>query len=473
MRAQDETGAEMSESKNLWGGRFTGQADAGFVEFNRSFGFDRRLLEVDVRASVAHCEGLLRAGVLTMEEASGIKEGLQQILLRATSDAEKYFAELPDEDIHSFVEARLVELTGDMGRKLHTGRSRNDQVATDLRLWLRDAIDVLETSVRGAQGALLKLAEAYSAAVLPGYTHLQRAQPVLWAHWCLAYFEMLARDRERLKQTRGRVNVMPLGSAALAGTAYKIDRAEVARELGFKDISRNSLDAVSDRDFCVEFASSASLIMMHLSRLAEDVIIYTTAEFGFLELSDAVATGSSLMPQKKNPDSMELVRGKAGRVFGHTMALLALLKGLPLAYNKDMQEDKEAVFDIYDTLKAALEVTATVLGNIRLREERTINAAARGFMNATELADYLARKGLPFREAHEAVGRVVLHAIERGVELQDLTLEEMRSFSTLMEDDVYDALSLKQTLATKAQTGGTAPERVREALAAARESLVR
>ncbi|HEV7857204.1 MAG TPA: argininosuccinate lyase [Pyrinomonadaceae bacterium] len=463
----------MSESKNLWGGRFTGEADAGFVEFNRSFGFDRRLLEVDVRASVAHCEGLLKAGVLTKDEASGIKGGLQKIIESAASDAEKYFSELPAEDIHSFVEARLVQLIGDTGRKLHTGRSRNDQVATDLRLWLRDAIDVLETSLRVAQGALLKLAEAYPAAVLPGYTHMQRAQPVLWAHWCLAYFEMLARDRERLKQTRVRVNVMPLGSAALAGTAYRIDRAAVARELGFEDISRNSLDAVSDRDFCVEFASNASLIMMHLSRLAEDIIIYATAEFGFLELSDAVATGSSLMPQKKNPDSMELVRGKAGRVFGHTMALLAMLKGLPLAYNKDMQEDKEAVFDIFDTLKAALEVSATVIGNVRLRAERTSHAAARGFMNATELADYLARKGLPFREAHEAVGRIVLHALERGLELQDLTLEEMRSCSPLIEDDLYEALSLEQTLATKSQAGGTAPARVAEALAAARASLLR
>jgi argininosuccinate lyase len=463
----------MSESKNLWGGRFTGAADAGFVEFNRSFNFDRRLFEADVRASVAHCEGLLQAGVLTNDEAASIKDGLRHVLERAAIDGEKYFAESPAEDVHSFVEAKLVGLVGDAGRKLHTGRSRNDQVATDLRLWLREAIDMSETSVRGAQGALLKLAEAYPAAVLPGYTHLQRAQPVLWAHWCLAYFEMLARDRERLRQARSRVNVMPLGSAALAGTAYKIDRAAVARELGFEDVSRNSLDAVSDRDFCVEFASNASLVMMHLSRLAEDIIIYATAEFGFLELSDAVATGSSLMPQKKNPDSMELVRGKAGRVFGHMMALLAMLKGLPLAYNKDMQEDKEAVFDIFDTLKAALEVTATVLGNVRVREDWTSNAAGRGYMNATELADYLARKGLPFREAHEAVGRIVLYAMERGVELQDLKLEEMRSFSALIEDDVYEALSLEQTLATKSQAGGTAPERVREALDAARQSLLR
>jgi argininosuccinate lyase len=462
----------MSESKNLWGGRFTGEADAGFVEFNRSFGFDRRLFKADVRASLAHCEGLLRAGVLTEDEASSIKDGLQRILERAAAaDAGKYFEELPAEDIHSFVEARLVQLIGDAGRKLHTGRSRNDQVATDLRLWLRDAIDELDRAVRGAQEALLKLAEAYPSAVIPGYTHLQRAQPVLWAHWCLAYFEMLARDRERLRQTRARVNIMPLGSAALAGTAYPIDRVAVARELGFEDISRNSLDGVSDRDFCVEFASNSSLIMMHLSRLAEDIIIYTTAEFGFLELSDAVATGSSLMPQKKNPDSMELVRGKAGRVFGHTMSLMAMLKGLPLAYNKDMQEDKEAVFDTFETLKASLEVTATVLCNIRLREDRTSNAAARGYMNATELADYLARKGLPFREAHEAVGRIVLHAIERNAELQDFSLEEMRAFSTLIEEDVYHALSLKQTLETKSQAGGTAPQRVADALASARGRL--
>ncbi|PYS48329.1 MAG: argininosuccinate lyase [Acidobacteria bacterium] len=460
----------MTESKNLWGGRFTGKADEGFVRFNRSFGFDRRLFDVDVAASLAHCEGLRAAGVLTDAESSQIKNGLRTIIKRAETDS-RYFDDLPSEDVHSFVEARLVQLIGDTGRKLHTGRSRNDQVATDLRLWLRAEIDRTQEKLIDAQSALVELAEKHSAAAIPGYTHLQRAQPVLFAHWCLAYFEMLERDRERLSEVRKRVNVMPLGSAALAGTAYRIDRELVARELGFEDVSRNSLDAVSDRDFCIEFIGAASILMLHLSRVAEDIIIYSTAEFGFLELSDAVATGSSLMPQKKNPDSMELVRGKSGRVFGHLSALLATLKGLPLAYNKDMQEDKEALFDTVDTVTASLEVTATVLRNVRVREERASEAAARGYMNATELADYLVRKGLPFREAHDTVGRLVLRAIERGVELQDLELDEMKSLSPLVKEDVYEALSLEQTLATKSQVGGTAPERVAEAIFAARTRL--
>lgn len=462
----------MSESKNLWGGRFKGEADPRFVEFNRSFGFDRRIFAMDVRASLAHCEGLRGAKLLTDAEAARIINGLQTIRKRAGADA-GYFDELPAEDIHSFIEARLVQLIGDTGRKLHTGRSRNDQVATALRLWLRDAVDRIATNVQETQSALLDIAEAHKEAVLPGYTHLQRAQPVLWAHWCLAYFEMLRRDRERLQEVRRRVNVMPLGSAALAGTSYGIDRRAVARELGFEDISRNSLDAVSDRDFCVEIGNTASLIMLHLSRLAEDIIIYSTTEFGFLELSDAVATGSSLMPQKKNPDSMELVRGKAGRVFGNNMALLSILKGLPLAYNKDMQEDKEAVFDTVDTVSASLEVTRTVLGNMRVREEATRRAATRGYMNATELADYLARKGMPFREAHDAVGRLVLRAIELEVELDRLSLDEMRAVSTLIEQDVYEALSLERTLASKSQPGGTSPERVAEALNEARASLTK
>lgn len=461
----------MSEPKNLWGGRFTGQTDEGFKEFNRSFGFDRKLFEVDVRASLAHCEGLRGAGVLTEAEAQNVRDGLETILTRARADA-RYFDELPAEDVHSFVEARLVESIGDVGRKLHTGRSRNDQVATDLRLWLREEIDRIMERLRDAQAALLELAEGNRAAVLPGYTHLQRAQPVLWAHWCLAYFEMFTRDRERLVEVRKRVNMMPLGSAALSGTSYKIDRQRVAGYLGFAGVSRNSLDAVSDRDFCVEFASACSLVMLHLSRLSEDTIIYSTAEFGFLELSDKVATGSSLMPQKKNPDSMELVRGKAGRVFGHLSALLATFKGLPLAYNKDMQEDKEAVFDTAETVAASLEVTATVLRNTHVREERMREAAVFGYMNATELADYLARKGMPFREAHDAVGRLVLRGLEQGVELQHLSLDEMKAFSPLIENDVYDALSLEKTLATKSQTGGTSPERVAEAIAAARASLL-
>ncbi|HEY0380111.1 MAG TPA: argininosuccinate lyase [Pyrinomonadaceae bacterium] len=461
----------MAETTNLWGGRFAGRTDERFAEFNRSFGFDRRLFEADVRASLAHCDGLQGAGVLSPEEATRIKEGLETILGRAASDP-SYFDDAAAEDVHSFVEARLVELVGDAGRKLHTGRSRNDQVATDLRLWLRGEIDSIGEKARDARAALLELAQQHREAVLPGYTHLQRAQPVLWAHWCLAYFEMLGRDRERLLEVRGRVNVMPLGSAALAGTAYGIDRGAVARALGFDAVSRNSLDAVSDRDFCVEFLSASSLVMLHLSRLAEDIILYSTAEFGFIELGDKVSTGSSLMPQKKNPDSMELVRGKTGRVFGHLAGLLATMKGLPLAYNKDMQEDKEAVFDAAETVKGALEVTATVLRHVRLHEERTRRAAGRGYMNATELADYLARKGVPFREAHETVGRLVLRAIERGCELQDLALDELRSFSPVIAEDVYRALSLEETLKSKSQAGGTSPERVAEAIEEAQGEMM-
>jgi argininosuccinate lyase len=461
----------MSKGKNLWGGRFTGGVDPSFARFNNSFAFDRRLFEVDVRASVAHCNSLVAAGVLTLEEASAINNALQTIRDRGLSD-DGYFDELDSEDVHSFVESRLVELIGDAGRKLHTGRSRNDQVATDLRLWLRNAIDELGSKVRSTQEALLDLAESKRDAVLPGYTHLQRAQPILFAHWCLAYFEMLVRDQERLIGIRKRVNVSPLGSAALAGTSFSIDRETVASELGFAGVSLNSLDAVSDRDFCVEFVNACALIMVHLSRLAEDVILYSTSEFGFFQLGDAVATGSSLMPQKKNPDSMELVRGKAGRVFGRLVSLLTMLKGLPLAYNKDMQEDKEAVFDAFDTTVLCLDVATLVLRNVEVREDRARDAASHGMMNATELADYLVRKGMPFREAHETVGRIVVKAIGRGAELQELPLDELRSISALIDADVFEALSLEKTLATKAQFGGTAPQRVLEALAAARTSLL-
>ena len=342
----------MTQDKKLWGGRFTGAADPSFAKFNSSFAFDRRLFAADIRGSIAHCNALRGASVLNAEDADQIVAGLQAILDEATSRAD--YLDQTAEDIHSFVEARLVEMIGEPGRKLHTGRSRNDQVATDLRLWLRDAIDQLSARAKQTQEAILDLAEKESETILPGYTHLQRAQPILFAHWCLAYFEMLVRDRERLAEVRKRVNVLPLGSAALAGTSFPIDREAVARELEFDGVTRNSVDAVSDRDFCVEFAGACSLIMVHLSRLAEEIILYTTAEFGFFELSDAVATGSSLMPQKKNPDSMELVRGKAGRVFGDLTALLTTLKGLPLAYNKDMQEDKEAVFDAFDTTAGSL-----------------------------------------------------------------------------------------------------------------------
>ena len=454
----------MSE-KNLWGGRFREKADAQFAEFNNSFRFDRRLFEVDVRASVAWCTALEQARVLTAGEANQIRTALESVRAEGAS------VESAFEDVHSFVEARLVALVGDVGRKLHTGRSRNDQVATDFRIWIREALDHLEGLVREVQTAFVGFAEENVDVVIPGYTHLQRAQPVLFAHWCLAYFEMLARDRERLGETRRRANVLPLGSAALAGTSFPIDREALAKSLGFQAVARNSLDAVSDRDFCVEFLGDCSLLMVHLSRLAEDVILYATSEFGFFELGDAIATGSSLMPQKKNPDSMELVRGKAGRVFGDLLGLLTTLKGLPLAYNKDMQEDKEAVFDAFDTVSSCLKVTTTVLRNISVNKERALAAASHGYMNATELADYLVRKGMPFRDAHEVVGKVVMRAIEAGKELDQLSLSELQTFSPLIGEDVHAALSLERTLASKSQTGGTSPTSVSAALADARQSL--
>ena len=454
----------------LWGGRFTGEADAEFARFNASFRFDRRLLEADVEGSRAQAEALQAAGILSREEAGRIGEGLDRILSRAREDA-AYLDSRDAEDVHSFVEAELVSLVGDAGYKIHTGRSRNDQVATDLRLFLRSEIDRSLDILRGLERALIDLAEANCDVALPGYTHMQRAQPVLFAHYLLAYFEMFRRDGERLIDARRRVNRLPLGAGALAGTGFAIDREMVARRLGFDGLCENSLDAVSDRDFVIEFVAAAATAMMHLSRLAEDFIIYSTAEFGFIELSDAVSTGSSLMPQKKNPDSLELIRGKAGRVFGHHAALLVTMKGLPLAYNKDMQEDKEALFDSIDTLQGSLRVMTTVLRNTRVNGERAREAVTRGFMNATDLADYLVRRGLEFRRAHGVVGRAVAYAIEQGKALEQLSLDEFKRFSPLFEEDLYAALELESSLANKPARGGTSPARVAEALARARAEL--
>jgi argininosuccinate lyase len=457
-------------TKNLWGGRFTHKPDKTFFEFNRSFDFDIRLFEADVRASLAHAEAIRNAGVLTDTEFSKIRRGLQK-LAKMAARSDSFFDDTGAEDVHSFIESKLVELIGDVGKKLHTGRSRNDQVATAFRLWLRDRIDEIDYRLIDVQRALVDAAERHLDAFLPGYTHLQRAQPVLWPHWCLAYFEMLRRDRERLMDTRARVNIMPLGSAALAGTSYAVDRESVAKSLSFEGVSQNSLDAVSDRDFAVEFVGCCSLIMMHLSRLAEDLILYCSTEFGFVELSDAVSSGSSLMPQKKNPDALELIRGKAGRVFGHQTALLTMLKGLPLAYNKDMQEDKEAIFDAVDTVDVCLRVAATVVDNLTVNESRTREAATKGYLNATELADYLVKKGVPFREAHETVGKAVLYAIKQSKEVDELTLEEFRKFSAKIKDDVFQSLSVDKTLESKNVIGGTSPARVRRALKTAKQSL--
>ena len=452
----------------LWGGRFKGEADAAFAQFNASFAFDRRLIEADIQASLAHTEALVAAGVLTEAEASKISEGLREIQTRARDEA-GYLDSRDAEDVHSFVEAELVALIGDAGYKLHTGRSRNDQVTTDLRLFLRGEIDNMCELIRDLQRALVELAENNRDTIIPGYTHLQRAQPILFAHYLLAHFEMLKRDRARLIEARARVNQLPLGAGALAGSSFAIDREAVARRLGFECVCDNSVDAVSDRDFVIEFIGIASMAMVHLSRLAEDLILYSTSEFGFIELSDAVSTGSSLMPQKKNPDSLELIRGKAGRVFGHHAAMLATMKGLPLAYNKDMQEDKEALFDTIDTLGGSLKVMATVLRNVKVNDEKMREAASIGYLNATDLADYLVRKGLEFRKAHQLVGEVVMYASEHGKPLEEISLDEYRNFSPLFEKDLYEAL--KSSLANKGLRGGTSPERVSEALSKARSEI--
>ncbi|MGH9848091.1 MAG: argininosuccinate lyase [Blastocatellia bacterium] len=458
---------------NLWGGRFTGETDKHFARFNASFRFDRRLIFADLRACAVHAEALGRAGVLHQSEVESITQGLSRISEMAS---EPGYLDRPEfaatEDVHSFIESRLVELIGQTGFKLHTGRSRNDQVAVATRLYLRGEIEGLDETIRDTQVALVELAEKYADDPIPGYTHLQKAQPILFAHFLLAYFQMLARDRERMADVKKRVNILPLGSGALAGTNFAVDREWMAAQLGFEGVTRNSLDAVSDRDYVIEFASAAALTMMHLSRLAEDLIIYSTQEFAFIKLGDAVSTGSSLMPQKKNPDSLELIRGKSARVFGHASALLTLAKGLPLAYNKDFQEDKESLFDTIDTLSDSLRVAAIVLRNIELNRERARAASISDYTNATDLADYLVRKGLEFRKAHEVIGRVVVYAIEQGRQLSELGLDEYRRFSDRFEQDLFDCISLENSLAGKQQTGGTAPNQVREELARARSTLI-
>ncbi len=456
--------------EKLWGGRFREASDPEVARFHASFAFDRRLLHADIRANVAYCRALQRAGLLSEEEAARILDALARILEQAERDPEA-LNRYPAEDVHSFVEARLAELIGEAAYKLRTGRSRNDQVSTDLRLYLREQCDLWLAELLELETAVLDLAERYAEVALPGYTHLQRAQPILWGHYLLAYFEMFERDRERVRTARARLNVLPLGAGALAGTSVPLDREWLARELGFERVAANSLDAVSDRDFVLEVLFAAAVLQMHLSRLAEDFILYATSEFGFLALGDAVSTGSSLMPQKKNPDALELIRGKTGRIFGHLMGVLAMMKGLPLAYNKDMQEDKEAVFDALDTVRASVRVMTTVLRHTELRPERMMDAALGDYTNATELADYLVRKGMTFRHAHELVGQIVLYATQVRKSLSELSLEEYRQFAPQIEADVYEALSLERALASKRALGGTAPERVRAALQEARQRV--
>jgi argininosuccinate lyase len=453
----------------LWSGRFTEATDSLVESFGASVGFDRRLYRYDIEGSLAHARMLARVGVLTEQELAAIERGLRDIL----TDIERGdFAWLVEfEDVHMNIEARLTERIGEAGKKLHTGRSRNDQVATDLRLYLRHEIDAVDAELRNLQQVLLDLAEREADTIMPGFTHLQVAQPVTFGHHLLAWFEMLQRDRERLRDCRRRVNVMPLGAAALAGTSYPIDRAYTAELLGFDAPAANSLDAVSDRDFAIEFAAAAALLMVHLSRFSEELILWSSAQFGFVELSDGYCTGSSIMPQKKNPDMPELVRGKSGRVTGNLIALLTLMKGQPLAYNKDNQEDKEPLFDSVDTVKACLRVFAGMLPGMQVRRERMAQSARLGYSTATDLADYLVRKGIAFRDAHEIVGKTVRYAIDQGRELAALTLDELRGFSDTIGDDVHAVLTVEGSVAARNHPGGTAPAQVRAAIARARRLL--
>jgi argininosuccinate lyase len=453
-----------------WGGRFTEQPDAAFERFNRSFGVDQRLIFEDIEGSLAYAGALEKIGILSAEELRQIGKGLADIKKRAEKDP-GWLSGQKDEDVHSFVEAQLFELIGDAAFKLHTGRSRNDQVALDTRLFLKRAIVGVQVQIKGLIRGLLGQAKAHLDVVIPGYTHLRKAQPILFSHYLLAYCEMLQRDNDRLEECFRRTDCMPLGSGALAGNGFPIDREALRKELGFSQITRNSLDAVSDRDYLIEFLAAASLVLVHLSRLAEDFIIYSSAEFGFLELSEMVTTGSSIMPQKKNPDSLELVRGKSGRVFGHLMSLLTVLKGLPLAYNKDLQEDKEVLFDTVDTLGDCLQVTQTVVKTLAVNKARAQQSVVNDFLDATDLADYLVRKGLPFRKAHELVGKLVLHCEARTIPLRDLTLAEFQSFSALIEADVFSALSLENSLKARSVAGGTARSRVVEAIEEAEKRL--
>jgi argininosuccinate lyase len=452
-----------------WQGRFSGETSRLVEEFTSSLDFDRRLYRYDIAGSMAHARMLGKQGILTQVEVNEIVSGLEAV--RGEIDRGEFEFEAADEDIHMAVERRLTVLIGEVGRKLHTARSRNDQVALDIRLYLRDQVGELLQSLQALRLVGAKLARRYFGVILPGYTHLQQAQPVLYSHHLLAYDEMWRRDQGRLRDCLERFNVLPLGAAALAGTTFPIDPAYTAELLEFPAILRNSLDAVSDRDFIVEFAAASGLIMVHLSRLSEELILWSSAEFAFIDIADAYCTGSSIMPQKKNPDVAELIRGKSGRVVGHLIGLLMTLKGLPLAYNRDLQEDKEPLFDIVDTVIPCVRLMAGVLENLRLKEENLARALTGGFLTATDMADYLVTKGVPFRTAHAQVGQTVRYAEAQGKELADLRLEEIRKMAPLAEADLFEWLRVEQSVNRRRSPGGTATERVAEALAAVEQEL--
>lgn len=455
----------------LWGGRFSQAADQRFKHFNDSLRFDYRLAEQDIIGSIAWSKALVTVDVLSYDEQKKLEKALNE-LLESVRQNPQQILQSDAEDIHSWVEQKLIEKVGDLGKKLHTGRSRNDQSTTDLKLWCKDEIAHLITAINELRKRLVLTAEQHQEAVMPGYTHLQRAQPVTFAHWCLAYYEMLTRDESRLQDTLKRLDVSPLGSGALAGTAYPMDRDELAHWLGFSCATNNSLDSVSDRDHILELLNNASIGMVHLSRFAEDLIIFNSGEANFIELSDRVTSGSSLMPQKKNPDALELIRGKVGRVAGALTGAMITFKGLPLAYNKDLQEDKEHLFDALDTWHECLDMAALVLEDIKVNYAICRQAAKQGYSNATELADYLVAKGIPFREAHHIVGEAVISAIAKQKALEELSLDELKIFSSVIEQDVYESLSLESCLAKRLAKGGVSPQQVKIAIANAKQQVL-
>lgn len=466
-----DVSSKMSDNQQnqLWGGRFSESTDAFVQAFTASVGFDRRMYRQDIQGSQAHATMLAEAGVLTGEERDAIIQGLDEI--RAEIEAGEFQWSVALEDVHMNIEARLTDKIGITGKKLHTGRSRNDQVATDIRLWLRDEIDLIDGEMERLMTGLLDQAEREAATIMPGFTHLQTAQPVTFGHHLLAWFEMLKRDRERLADCRKRVNRMPLGAAALAGTTYPIIRERTRELLGFDEVCENSLDAVSDRDFAIEFCALAALCVTHLSRISEELVLWTSAQFNFIDLPDRFCTGSSIMPQKKNPDVPELVRGKTGRLNGHLIALLTLMKSQPLAYNKDNQEDKEPLFDAVDTLAGCLRAFADMIPAIEPNREVMREAARRGFATATDLADYLVRKGVAFRDAHEIVGKAVALGLEKKKDLSDMSLAELRQFSDQIDDDVFEVLTLEGSVSARDHIGGTAPDQVRAAVKRGRDAL--
>jgi argininosuccinate lyase len=452
-----------------WSGRFSEPVAELVKRYTASVDFDRRLAEFDIQGSLAHARMLRAVGVISPQDLADIEHGMAQVLEEIRGGRFQWSSDL--EDVHLNIEKRLTDLVGDAGKRLHTGRSRNDQVATDIRLYLRWAIDEIVGRIRRFQTSLLDLAESHVETLMPGFTHLQIAQPVSFAHHLMAYFEMMQRDAGRFIDCRKRVNRLPLGAAALAGTSYPIDREQVARALGFDGICENSIDAVSDRDFAIEFCACAALVMTHVSRLSEELILWMSPGFGFIQLADRFCTGSSIMPQKKNPDVAELARGKTGRINGHLVGLLTLMKSQPLAYNKDNQEDKEPLFDTVDTLLPTLAIYADMMGAITVNKDAMRAAAAHGYATATDLADYLVKKGMPFREAHESVSRAVRHAASKGLDLSGLSVDELRHFSALIERDALESLTLEGSLAARDHPGGTAPKQVRRAIGKARRAL--